>query len=282
MIDPAKPERFKAVLYLLATALLWSFGGVLIKWVDLNPIAIAGLRSAIAFPVLFFLFRSAARLTWTKDQISGAVCYTATVILFVAATKLTTAANAILLQYTAPVYIALVSTYFLNERIRWYDWTAIALALAGMVLFFLDKLSAGSFTGNLLAIASGVSFAALIIFMRKQKDASPLGSVLLGNLLTAVVALPFMFAKAPSLTSWTGLVLLGVFQLGLSYVFYAAAIKRVTAIEGILIPIIEPVLNPVWVFLFLGEIPGHWALVGGVIIIGAVLARSLVVVRQER
>jgi drug/metabolite transporter (DMT)-like permease len=281
MADLKKAEQYKAVLYLLATAVLWSFGGVLIKWVDLTPMAIAGWRSAIAVPLLVLCFRSAVRITWSKYQIAGAICYAATVCLFVAATKLTSAANAILLQYTAPIYIALASAYFLNERIRWYDWSAIVVVLSGMVLFFFDTLGSGSFTGNLLAIASGVSFAGLIISLRKQKEASPLSSVLLGNLLTALVGLPFMFLKMPDMTGWAGLLLLGIFQLGLSYVFYAAAIKRVTAIEGILIPILEPVLNPVWVFLFLGEMPGQWALIGGLIIVGAVLARSLVAVRQE-
>jgi drug/metabolite transporter (DMT)-like permease len=259
---------------LVITALLWSFGGVLIKWVSWNPMAIAGMRSAFALPFLLIVFRP-SRLDWSKAQIGGAVCYTVTVILFVMSNKLTTAANAILLQYTAPVYVALLSYWFLKERVTWADWAAIFAALSGMVLFFLDKLSTGGFWGNVLAVISGMSFGTLILFMRKQKGGNPLGSIFLGNAFTALIGLPFMFGGLPDAKGWLGLALLGFFQLGLSYVCYSIAIRRVTALQGIMIPIIEPVLNPVWVFIFIGEEPGRWAILGGIIVIGSVISRSL-------
>ncbi len=267
-------KRTQAVLLLMVTAVLWSLGGVLIKWVSLPPLAVAGLRSAIALPILLIFFKRRA-VNFSAAQLIGGVCYAATVIFFVYATKLTTAGNAILLQYTAPVYVALFSGWLLNEKIRWFDWTAIAAVLCGMSMFFMDQLSTGEMTGNILAVISGFSFASLVLFMRKQKDASPAGSAILGNVLTSLICLPWMVNSWPGTTDWGLLVLLGVFQLGLSYVCYTLAIKKVTAMEGILIPMLEPILNPLWTFLFLGERLGLWALLGGFLVILSILFRSV-------
>ncbi|MBN2337257.1 MAG: DMT family transporter [Acidobacteria bacterium] len=266
--------RSRAVLFLILAALLWSLGGLLIKIVDWSPMAIAGARSGIAALVML-AFRPRMRFNWRAPQLGGAVCYAATVILFVVANKWTTAANAILLQYTAPVYVALLSWWFLRERITRIDVAAIAAALGGMVLFFLDDLTAGAFRGNIVAILSGVAFAGTALLLRKQKEGSPLESVFLGNILAFLIGLPAMLASAPAAGSWPGLVLLGVFQLGLSYILYAEAIRHVTALEAILVPVIEPVLNPVWVLLLLGERPGPWALLGGAVVLGSVLLRAL-------
>jgi drug/metabolite transporter (DMT)-like permease len=123
--------------YLVASALLWSVGGVLIKWVEWHPLAIAGVRSAIAAATLWAVLRR-PRFDWSAAQIGGAVAYAATVLLYVSAVKLTTAANAILLQYTAPIYVALFGAWFLGERTTWLDWLAIACSLGGMALFFRD------------------------------------------------------------------------------------------------------------------------------------------------
>jgi drug/metabolite transporter (DMT)-like permease len=271
--DPRKSHYYGLGLA-LGAGLLWSLGGLLIKSVDWNPLAIAGARSAIA-PLLLFAVLRRPKLTWSRAQLGGALAYAATVILFVAANKLTTAANAILLQYTAPIYTALLGARFLGERVSRSDWAAIALVLSGVMLFFMDQLTFGGLAGNLLALASGLSFALLGVFLRKQKDESALESVLIGNIVTALIGLPFMFQGAPGGQSWLGLVLLGVFQLGLSYVLYTEALKRIQALEGILIASIEPILNPVWVFLVLGERPGPWALAGGAIVLIAVTGRSL-------
>lgn len=264
--------RSRAVLFLIVAAVLWSSGGLLIKLVAWNPLAIAGARSAIAALVIL-AFRRRMRFKWSFVQLGGAICYAATVILFVVATKWTTAANAILLQYTAPIYVALLSYWLLRERITRLDLMAIAAALGGMVLFFLDDLSGGGIAGNIIAILSGVAFAGTALFLRKQKDASPIDSVFLGNIVAFLIGFPFMLQSMPSAASWLGLMLLGVFQLGCSYILYAEAMKSVTAFEGILIPIIEPVLNPIWVFLFLRETPGKWALLGGAIVLVSIAYR---------
>jgi drug/metabolite transporter (DMT)-like permease len=272
--------KTRAIFFLIITALLWSSGGLLIKLVAWNPVAIAGTRSAIAALVIL-AFRRRMSFNWGFAQLGGALCYSGTVILFVAATKLTTAANAILLQYTAPVYVAIFSYWLLKERITRSDLSTIAAAFGGMILFFLDDLSKGGLWGNIVAVLSGVAFAGTALFLRKQKDHSPLESVFLGNVLTFLVGLPFVLQSFPDAKGWMGLVLLGIFQLGISYILYAEAIKHVTALEGILIPILEPVLNPVWVFLLLGETPGNWALAGGVVVLVSVTLRCISAVRFE-
>ncbi len=217
---------------------------------------------------------------FSRDQIIGAVAYAACTLTFCTATKLTTAANAILLQYTAPVWIALFGAWFLGERATRVDWVTIAVVLGGMALFFADALELGHLAGNLLAVLSGVCFAAMTIALRKQKDSSATESIVVGNVIAFLVRAPWIFT-APTLISsgWAALLTLGVVQLGISYWLYARAIKHVTALEAVLIPVIEPILNPVWVLLALHEKPTRWALVGGAIVLGAVTVRAAISVR---
>ena len=274
----------KAIVLLVLTAALWSLAGVIIKSVAWNPLAIAGTRSAIAAAVLLAAVRP-GNFTWSAPQLGGAVAYAVTVTLFVAANKFTTAANAILPQYTAPLWIALFSPWFLKESARWYDWPLIALILAGIVLFFLDDLTAKCFLGNVMALTTGLSFAWLAMFLRKQKSGSPLESVFLGNVLTALVCLPFVFGPGPSAhgsaaLAWALLAVLGVFQLGLSYILYTAAIRHVTALEAMLIPALEPILNPLLVLLVIGERPGLRAIAGGAMVLAAVAARGVLSMRK--
>jgi drug/metabolite transporter (DMT)-like permease len=272
--------RSKAIIFLLLSAILWSFGGLFIKLVSWNPVAIAGLRGFIAMVVLIVYVRH-PHFTWSFAQIGGAIAYAVTVTLFVIATKLTTAANAILLQYTAPVYVAFLGSWILKERVLWFDWLIVLTVIGGMTLFFLDHLTPGNQLGNVSAILSGVGFACFVLFMRKQKNESPLETVLLGDFFTGLIGLPFMFESMPGTLSWLGLLFLGIIQLGLSYVLYSEAIKHVTALEAILIPGIEPILNPIWVFLVLGEAPGKWALVGGLVVLVSVTVRSLIAIRRK-
>lgn len=266
--------RSRAIIMQLFAAILWSFGGLLIKLVDLNPIAIAGIRSFIASFVIFvFLKKSALKLTWNKAL--GAISYTSLVILFVSATKATTSANAILLQYTSPIYIAIFGGWLLNEKAKLREWITILFVIGGMVLFFMDDMAGGSMKGNVLAILSGVALGFNTMFMRREKDADPLENVFWGSILTILVSIPFMFDKAPSPKGWIGLILLGVFQIGLSYILYAKAIKNITALESTFISLVEPLLNPVWVFLTIGELPGMWSVMGGIIVLVSVTVSCL-------
>lgn len=262
-------KREQAVLLLVGAALCFSLGGMLIKWVEWNPIAIAGTRSGIAAVLVYIVFPR-MRITWSFFQLAGALAYASNMILFVVANKMTTAANAVLLQYTAPAWVALFSAWFLRERIQRSDWLTIGLVTGGIFLFFADRLTFSGLWGNLWAIASGFSYAWVFLLFRRQKDLDPAGSLFLGNIFTALVCIPFMLQGSLDLMSVIGLFLLGVVQIGVAYSLYTVAIKNVTALDASIILLLEPILNPVWTYLALGEIPGPWAMVGGVIILGAI------------
>ena len=273
-ISNLSKERPKALILLAGTATLRSLGGLLIKSVHTNPLAIAGTRSAIATVVLLLVLRK-PKFTGSFAQIGAALAYAATTILFVTATKTTTAANAIFLQFTAPIYVALLGAWLLKEKTKLIDWITIFIVMGGMALFFLDNLTTTGILGNLIGAASGISFALSTIFMRMQKDGSPLESILLGNILTAAIGLPFLSRSVPDTSGWICLVILGVVQLGIPYILYSKAIKHATALEAILIPVIEPLLNPVWVFLMLGEAPGALTLVGGMVVLTAITVKCV-------
>jgi drug/metabolite transporter (DMT)-like permease len=179
---------------LLLAALLWSLGGVLIKSIAWPPMAIAGARSAIAIPVMLLCI-GRPRFSFSTAQIGGAIGYAATVALFVFATRMTTAANAIFLQYTAPIYVAIIGRWYLRERPLAIDWFVIAVALGGIALFFLDRLATSGFWGNIIALASGLAFASVAIFLRKEKAASPVTSIIPGNIIVAFAGLPFLFMR---------------------------------------------------------------------------------------
>lgn len=275
-------NRSKAVMLLVVVALMWSSAGVLIKLIPWHPLAIAGARSAIAV-IVFLLVVKKPKFTGSPSQIGAAVAYAVTVTTLVVATKMTTAANAVLLQYTAPIYVAFFSAWFLKERITRLDIITVVIVFGGMILFFLDELSLHNFVGNLYGVISGISFGAFAVLLRTQKDGSPLESVLLGNLLTSICSV-FILLRQPAMewTGWVALLALGVLQMGIPYILYCLAIKSVTALDAVLIPIIEPILNPVWVFLMLGEAPGPRALLGGVLVLCMVTMRCLLPLWQRK
>ena len=268
-----------AIAAVAICALLWSTGGLLVKIVSWNPFALAGVRSFIG-GIVILLYLRRPRFTWSFAQISGAVCYAACMICFVAANKLTTAANAILLQYTAPLYAAVLGWIFLKEKASAIDWVTIAVVLGGMALFFMDRLSLGGMQGNLLAIVSGIFFAGAMVSFRAQKKGSSLESILLSHALTFAVSLPFLWGGGPSWAGWGGLAFLGVFQIGISSILLTYGVKHITALQTLLTSVLEPIFNPIWVFLVLGERPGPRALVGGAVILAAVTVRSVVSLRS--
>jgi len=274
-------ENSHAVLLMVAAAILWSLGGVLIKSINAHPMAIAGVRSAIAAIVILALLRK-PKFTFSFSQIAAALTYSATVFLFVGANKTTTAANAILLQFTSPVYVAILGSWLLKEKTKASDWIIIALVFGGMALFFVDKLSPEGMFGNILAILGGISFALFTIFMRKQKKGSSAESILMGNILTAAIGIPFLLKSSPNTTGWLLLLLSGVVQLGIPYILFSIAIKHITALEAILTSAIEPILNPIWVLFLLGEVPGKWAIVGGIIVLGAIISRYFITQVQAK
>jgi len=273
-------SRPRAVIFLVGAAVLWSLGGLLLKLVDWTPLGIAGSRSAIAALAIMIFMRRRPRLLLSPMQWVAGLAYAGTVVLFVLANRHTTAANSILLQYTAPVWVALLAPVFLDEPTRRRDWFFVLFMLIGMALFFLDRVSLRGFLGMCFALASGFCFAVMVLALREQREAA-FDCMVLGNLLAALVCLPSLFGPLPGPGDWLVLLLLGVVQLGLPYYLYALAVPRVTALEAILIPMLEPVLNPVWALLGLGERPGPWALVGGVLVLAGVAVRSVMLARED-
>ncbi len=283
MADEPGAQHRRAIGLLVMCGLCWSTGGVLIKLVDWHPAAIWSARCAIAAIVLYAVRRPSMR-GLRRAEWGAAVALAATTGLFILANKLTTAANAILIQYSAPVWIALLGAWFLGERATRLDWVTIVLVLGGIVLFFFDQLTFDHVAGNLVALAAGICFAFSAMTLRRVATTDPaagpvdpMRAIVLGNLLGAVVGAPFWFAAPlPDLTGWSALLALGVIQQGAAYLFYSRAARHASALEAMLIPIIEPILSPIWVAIAIGERPGPWAILGGVIVIGAVTMRAIV------
>jgi drug/metabolite transporter (DMT)-like permease len=274
-------ETQKGLLSIALCALLWSTAGIFIKLITLHPLAIAGTRSLIAAITLWILIRKPV-FTFSFPQIAAAVCNALTMLLFVASNKLTTSANAILLQYSAPIFVAFLGWFILAERPRIDNWVALGFTILGMILFFFDKLKGFHLLGDTLSIISGVTFGLTSIFMRMQKKGSPIESFLLAHMITAIVGVPFLFTgHFPALTEIGALVWLGAVQVGAASVFFTYAIKRISALQTMLTAIIEPILNPVWVFIFAGERPGFWAIIGGAIIIIAVTTSSAISAKRK-
>jgi drug/metabolite transporter (DMT)-like permease len=261
-------------LYLLAAAALWSTAGVLVKLSTLSAWQLACGRSLIAALALALALPAGRKLPSARGLLAT-LAYAATVVTFIVANKLTTSANAIFLQDTAPLYVLLLSPLVLGERPSRGELMAVPVFLLGLSLFFLDQLNPGQFWGNVVALGSGVSFAVCILGLRAVRGEGP--SVLVwGNVIAGLgVLLPALDGPRPTALDLGMLVFLGVFQLGFAYALFERGLRETPAVEASLLVLLEPVLNPVWTFLFAGERPGPWALVGGTIILLATAWRTL-------
>ena len=267
-------DRRKSILFIAIAATLWSTSGVMIKIISWQPIAILAGRSIFS-SIVFLVYLRRIPTKWTRWKLLASAAYILTQFLFIWSTKLTTAANAIFLQYTAPVYVILLALWFLHERPTRVDWSSMLIIFIGMILFFGDKLSTNGLYGNILAVLSGVTSAFMTVSLRAQKDGVPAESILIGNLFTAIVGIPFILKETWTVTNWLILLYLGTIQIGLSFLLFTNAIKHVPALEANLISTLEPVLNPIWVFLFLGEEPGKFALIGGLIVLAGVALNAI-------
>jgi drug/metabolite transporter (DMT)-like permease len=268
-------------LLLLAAALLWSTAGAAIKSCGLDAWQIAGGRSAVAAVFLFLAVRD-ARIRPTVRVLLVAAVYSVTVVLFVVATKLTTAANAIFIQDTAPLWVLLVSPWLLREHPTRGELLAIPIYGVGLGLFFLDELAPGQLAGNLTALVSGVAFALAIVGLRLLRHEGP-AALAWGNVVAAAVALP-LWPRGPAATGpdLAIVVYLGVFQLGLAYLAFSRGVTGTPAIEASLLILIEPVLNPIWTFLATGERMGPWAVAGGAVVLLATAWRTAAPVLTPR
>jgi drug/metabolite transporter, DME family len=267
------------LLFVLAAALLWSTGGLFIKWVTLSGLELSFGRSLLAaITVAIFTRREGFGLNLVTAMAS--LLYAALLLLFVLATKETTAANAIFLQYTAPVYLLIFEPLFYKEKFRSRDLIVVIFCVLGMSLFFVGKLRPQDVTGNLLALASGLCFACYFLLLRhtKSRAVNRASSVIYGNLLLVVIAAPAALKVLPHISKADaiGIVYLGVVQIGIAYTLFTVAMARgVRSLDAGIVGYIEPVLNPIWVFLAIGERPTSWAILGGAIIVAAVVCHML-------
>ena len=272
-------KRNTAIKYMIIASVLWSIGGIFIKLINWNPMAIAGSRSAIAALVMMVYLKK-FKFKINKSMLICACSYSLLVILFVSANKLTTSANAILLQFTSPVWVALLSRAILKQKISRIDGITIIFVILGMIMFFIDELEMSYLLGNILAILSGIVMAGMILLFQQQKENSLVEITLLGNVITAIVGIPFYFISSPGMESVLPLFILGVFQLGIPYLLYVLAIPNVTAIDAVLIPVLEPLLNPLWVFIFANESPTLFSLLGGGLVLLSVTVRGIIMSKK--
>ncbi|HLY39345.1 MAG TPA: DMT family transporter [Candidatus Binatia bacterium] len=266
------PER-RGVLAIAAAALLWSTGGLGIKAIAASPLVIACWRSAFAGLALFAVFRPRPRRS--ASFVAAVVCYAACLTTFVVATKWTTAANAIFLQYSGVVWIILLAPLVVGEPWTARDATAVGIAFAGMALFFADRLETRGGAGDVVALSSGVFFAGLILFLRRDRGEAGVAAAAWGNLLAAAALAPIVHDEIPGTRDLVILALLGTVQLATAYVLFVRGIRHVPAAEASLVSMLEPIANPVWVFLAFGERPSGYALVGGVVVLAAIAGRTL-------
>lgn len=272
-------SRRKGILLIVAAALLWSTGGIGIKAIADSALKVTFYRSLFAaIALMLFLGRSVwGRRQWksTAAFAIAIVSYAACLTSFVIATKWTTAANAIFLQYAGVVWVLLLSPLVVREPMRARDAIAIAVAFGGMALFFVGRLEARGMAGNAMALVSSVFFAALILVLRREQHAAQ-AAVTWGNVACALAVLPFVARDLPlAPRSFVVLAFLGVFQIAIAYVLFVRGLAYVSATQASLTGMLEPVSNPIWVFLFLGERPSGYAVAGAVVVLAAIAWHTL-------
>lgn len=271
---------------LAIAAALFSTGGAAIKATTLTAWQVASFRSGVAALAVFLLV-PAARKGLSRRVVLVALTYAATMVLFVASNKNTTAANAIFLQGTAPLYVLFLAPWLLRERIRRADLLAMGALAAGLTLVVLGATEAGATApnpplGNTLGLLSGLSWALTLVGLRwlgtgADGERSTLATVVMGNALASLLCLPMAFpVVGASVVDWTVVAYLGLIQIGFAYYLMTRGIRGVPAFEASMILLIEPALNPVWAWLVHGERPGLLPIAGGVLILGATVARAAV------
>jgi drug/metabolite transporter (DMT)-like permease len=271
---------------MLLCVLCWSTSGLFIKFIDWHPMVISGIRSGIA--ALFMLLIKGRKLFPRPPErsrpkpgaallLAAAFASAGTKILYVLANKLTSPANAILLHHSAPIWAAFLGWLLIGERPGKGQWAALGLICGGLTLFFINGLRYKSLAGDGTALAAGICFGASMVFLRMNREGAPEFCLFLSHCIPLAVSVPFIIASPPvfTLPSAGSVLFLGILQVGAASLLYAYAIKRLRAIDAVFIDQLEPVLNPLWVFIFTGELPAALSIAGGLIIIAAVLMNLL-------
>lgn len=269
-------EHNKGILAVFLTAILWSSGGLFIKLISLNSMQLSFFRCAIAAIVFALMFRKRI-LKLNPLALVNSLAYAAVLILFVIATKTTTAANAIFLQSTAPIYVLIFEPILTKTKWERINIITIVVCFLGMILFFMGDLTPGDIKGNIAALFAGVAFAAFFLGMKKNDPQYGESSIFYGNVIVALICIPFITdLNSISLQDFAMVSFLGVFQIAFAYALFSYGLKRIIAVEASIISMFEPVLNPIWVFIGYGEVPSFYAIIGGIIIITAITARTLI------
>lgn len=265
-----KENKTSGIIEMLLCATLWSIAGILIKLVPWNGFAVASMRSLVAgITILVYMLITGKKLIFEKKTVASGILTGCVYICFVCANKLTTAANAIVLQFTSPVFIVVLSALFLKTRIRRIDLITVIVTLAGIAIVFLDELEPGHVLGNAVAVLSGLLMAGMFMTVGSLEGDRQYSAVAIAQMFTFLAGLPFVIATKPvfSTPAVLSILALGVFQLGISYILYIKSSRSCPPLACCLLGVIEPLLNPVWVMLFDGETPGILALIGGVIVV---------------
>jgi len=282
------PLHRKGLVYIAFTAFLWSSSGLFIKILTLNAYQISFYRSLIAAVTLLIISygkHRTVKFEFDKLTVLASLFYAGILIFFVIANKLTTSANAIFLQFTAPIYLLFLEPLLLKTKFRRKDLITIIICISGMVLFFTGKLEIGNIYGNLIAIAAGVCFAMFSLFVKWKKtlgNENTIISIIYGNILVGIICFPLIFNEiAISSTQFYVLLYMGVVQIGISYFIFNIGIKYVSATESMIIGMLEAIFNPIWVFFGVGEVPAPTAVIGGIIIFAAILIHNFLPLRKS-
>ncbi len=274
-------KQSKGIFCVLMSAILFSIGGLCIKIIPWSPLAINGMRNLISVVIIgMYLKAIHHKIVINPAVLFGAVCMTGTTTLYTIANKLTTAANTIILQFTAPIFVIFFMWMFFKERPKRVDIVASAVVFVGIIFFFIDGLSAGNMFGNVLAILSGVAYAGVFMMNSFEKSDS-LSSIFLGQALSAVTCVWFVFGETDfGVTAIGGILVLGVFQLALAYIFMAKGLDEVPAVTASLTSAIEPILNPILVAIFYHELITPLSFVGAVIVVIGVVGYNLIKIKK--
>ena len=263
----------RAMLEMLMCAALWSIAGIFIKLIPWNSFVISALRSFFAgLTVLVYIRIKGYKIVINRQTLIPGLLLGLVYIAFVAANKLTTAANAIVLQFTDPIFIVIFSALFFGQRFKKRDFIAVICTFIGIGMFFLDQMSEGYLIGNFVAIFAGACLGGMFIAMGKAETQERFSAMLVGQAVAFIFGLPFIITTKPEFSALPVLyiIILGVLQLGIPYILYGRAAEHCPPLACSLLGALEPLLNPVWVLIFDGEKPGLFALIGGVIVIVSV------------
>lgn len=275
-------ERQKGTLFVFIAAVLYSIGGLCMKVIPWSGLAINGGRTLIALITIgIYLVITKHPPRFNRWILLGAVAVSGTNILFSVANKMTTSANAIVLEFTAPIFLILFSAFFLKQRPKKLDIAACIVVFGGIVFFFADSLAMGKWLGNIFALLSGVTYA-VVFLMNDMPDADAISSVFWGNVISAVIGMPFVFRETDfSFVPMLSLVVLGVFQVAIAYILLVNGLKTTPPVTACLVSGIEPVLNPILVAVFYKEMMSTYALIGAIIVIFGVVAYNALKARTD-